>query len=451
MTDDVSLDVLYEVSVADAMRQLRAVPVATDGDGPDALLCVHSAHPGVDPGQNHFTLPTDTLKLTLVTADETVAWTHDVGDGIVPGVWFCPVFPFDLDGDGVEEIWYVDTVDPDHPFSLDGHRLARIDAATGETTGTWDWPNYPYEPMSMAYRNFIFGGHVRGDPVLVTAQGTYREMRLQGWNPDLSRRWETTFAREDPGARGSHLCPVLDIDGDGVDEVLWGERLLELDAGEQLWCADRDSWSGHSDIVQPTLDHRTGEWTVFTCRESHVEDPPRVVAYDASGERIWAALEEGHMHTGWTARLGEHGRVAMAGANKHAAYEEMDEYAWDAFTGEERALDYPVYSTLPVDLDGDGTHELVYEMFEREGLVVDHRGEELGRVDGRVARFPPSKLFDFPGEQILSYTADGRVRLWGDSTAADGDAARKRYEHPYYRKAQRLASVGYNWRNVAGI
>ncbi|SFL33865.1 hypothetical protein SAMN04487950_3436 [Halogranum rubrum] len=451
MTDDISLDSLYEVRVADELRQLRAAPVRLGDGREDALLCVHSAHPGVDPGQNHFTLPTDTLKLTLVTADEDVRWTHDVGEGIVPGVWFCPVFPFDLDGDGVDEIWYVDTEDPSHPFSLTGHRLGRIDATTGERTGMWEWPDYPYEPMSMAYRNFIFGGHADGEPVLVTAQGTYREMRLQGWNPDLSPRWETTFARDDPGSRGSHLCPVLDVNDDGVDEVLWGERLLELDGGEELWCADRDSWSGHSDIVQPTLDHERDTWYIYTCRESHTEEPPRVVTYDAAGERVWSALDEGHMHTGWTARLGDRGRVAMAGANKHAAYDEMREYAWDVFTGDERTLDYPVYSTLPVDLDGDGVHELVYEMFDREGRVVDHRGDVLGDVDDRVARFPPSKLFDLPGEQFLTYTEDGRIRLWGDSNATDGDVAHQRYAHPYYRKAQRLAAVGYNWRNVAGL
>lgn len=451
MTEKFVLDTLFEATVANEMRQLRAVPVRMGADTDDALLCVHSGHPGIDPGQNHFTLPTDTLKLTLVTAGEEIAWTHDIGEGIVPGVWFCPVYPFDLDGDGIEEIWYVDTEDPKHPFSLTGHRLGRIDAMTGETTGTWEWPTYPYEPMSMAYRNFIFGGYVTGDPVLVTAQGTYREMKLQGWNGDMTRRWETRIERDDPGARGSHLCPVLDLNDDGVDEVLWGERLIELDSGEQLWCADRDTWSGHSDIVLPTLDHETGEWYIYTCRESHTEEPPRVVTYDGNGERIWTALDEGHMHTGWTARLGEGTRIAMAGANKHAAYDEMSEYAWNVWTGDEREFDFPVYSAFPVDLDGDGTHELVYRMFGREGRVIDHDGTELGNVDENIAHCQPSKFINHPGEQIVTYTTDGTVRIWGDRNAQDGTVARKRYDHPYYRKAQRLSAVGYNMRNVGGL
>ena len=41
-------------------------------------------------------------------------------------MWFCPVFPFDLDGDGADEIWFVDNVDSDHPLSLRGQRLARL-------------------------------------------------------------------------------------------------------------------------------------------------------------------------------------------------------------------------------------------------------------------------------------------------------------------------------------
>lgn len=449
--DTIKLDILLEAELANELNQLRVAPVRLRSE--DALLCVHSGHPNIDPAPGHFTFPTDTLTLTLVDGNGDVRWQHDAGEGVVPGKWFCPVYPFDLDGDGVEEIWYVGNEDPDHPLDAGHYQLERVDAETGETTGTWDWPVPPYEPMSMAYRNFIFGGHVDGEPVLGTAQGTYRTMKLQGWNPDLSRRWELMIDRDDPGARGSHMCPVLDLNDDGVDELLWGERCIEFDEGRELWCADRDSWSGHSDIVLPTLDHEADEWYLYTCRESNTDEPPRVVTYNADGERVWADLEAGHMHTGWTARVGddERDRLAVAGANKHAGYDEMSEYGWDPFTGAERELDYPVYSALPVDLDGDGVHEFVYEMFDREGRVIDADGTELDTVDDTVVRCSPSKLLDRAGEQFVTYTDDGRVRLWGDRNAEDGDAARRRSEHPYYRKAQRLGAVGYNWRNVAGL
>jgi len=449
---DIELDVLLECDLDQPTEQVRAAPVRTGPNEPESLLLVHSGHPNIDPYANYLTFPEDTLKLTLASPEGEVQWTKDLGPGIVPGIWFCPVFPFDLDGDGTEEIWYVDTDDPEHPLTLEDHRLGRLDAETGETTGTWDWPDYPRETLSHTYRNFILGGHVDGDPVLVTAQGTYGEMKLQAWNPDMQKRWVHHVPADAPGARGSHMCPVIDLDGDGDDEILWGERCIGLDAGTQLFCADRDTWDDHSDIVLPTLDPGSGEWYIYTCREGTTQLPPRVVMFDSEGSRVWSAVDEGHMHRGWTARIGDGGeRVAMAGRSKNAPHDELDEFLWGAFSGEPREVEFPVYSTRPVDLDGDGVHELLYGGFDRTGRLIDNRGTEIGNVDPNIARVQPSKLVDHPGEQVVSYTDDGTVRVWGDRNAEDTPEATARYEHPYYRKAQRLSAVGYNWRNVAGL
>jgi len=452
MSGAIELEAALECELDQPTRQLRVVPVRLAPDEPDALLLVHSGHPNIDPYANYFTFPEDTLQFTLLAPDGTVLWTRDLGPGIVPGIWFCPVFPFDLDGDGTEEIWYVDTDDPDHPLTLDGHRLARLDAETGERTATWAWPDYHRETLSRTYRNFILGGYVDGDPVLVTAQGTYARMELQAWDADMHKRWVHRIAADDPGARGSHMCPVIDLDGDGDDEVLWGERLIGLDAGTQQFCADRDTWDDHSDIVLPTYDHGREEWFVYTCREGSTGRPPRVVTFDDDGDRVWSAIDRGHIHRGWTARIGEDGRrIAMAGRSKNAPHDELDEFLWDAFTGDPEPVDYPVYSARPVDLDGDGVHELFYDDFGREGRVIDNDGDPVGTVDPNLARVQPSKLLDHPGEQIVSYTEDGTVRIWADANAADTPAAAARYDHPYYRKAQRLSAVGYNWRNVAGL
>ena len=47
----------------------------------------------------------------------------------------CPVHFFDLDQDGVDEIWFVNNLNPNIPFSLNARVLERIDPLTGETTG----------------------------------------------------------------------------------------------------------------------------------------------------------------------------------------------------------------------------------------------------------------------------------------------------------------------------
>lgn len=435
---------LLEVDVGGPLGWVRAAPVDLDGEG--ALLLAHSAQSNVDPYVNYFQFPEDSLTLTLVGPDGERRWERDLGP-TVPGVWFCPVLPFDLDGDGAEEVWYVRGTNPERPLNLDSHELVRVDPRTGEETGAWDWP-YRRQELSHTFRNFLLGGHVDGDPVLVTAQGTYGPMWLQAHDPGMEQRWTTHVAAGDPGARGSHVCPVLDVNGDGDDELLWGERCLSLDDGAELWCADRETWHYHSDIVQPTL--VDGEWLVYTCREGDTDHAPRVVTYDADGERVWSAVERGHMHVGWTARLdGEW--VAMAGRDKNAPHDDLDEFGWHLPTGDPREFDFPVYSTLPVDVDGDGDHELVYQSFGRGGRVVDGAGRHLGDVDDHVVRMPHSKLLDRPGEQVVSHTADGVVRVWGDRDASDSARARERYARPYYRKARRLSAVGYNWRNLGGL
>ena len=78
--------------------------------------------------------------MQLFTEDGTVLWKRDLGPGVVPGIWFCPVFSFDLDQDGVDEIWYVNNTDPTHPLDYRKHVLERVEAKSGKTTGQWPWP-----------------------------------------------------------------------------------------------------------------------------------------------------------------------------------------------------------------------------------------------------------------------------------------------------------------------
>src|SRR5690606_36729142 len=136
--------------------------------------------------------------------------------GTPPGMWFCPVFPFDLDGDGVDEIWHVGNPDVDHPLAICKYTLERLDARTGKSLGSWPWPRVAAQPISHMFRNFIIGGQVNGKPVLITAQATYGATKLQGWNPNMTRRWEHAIALNAPRARGRHMCPNGDFDGDGI-------------------------------------------------------------------------------------------------------------------------------------------------------------------------------------------------------------------------------------------
>jgi hypothetical protein len=455
----IHLDVLLECSLGSPIGQLRALPVCLGPGAPRAFLVIYGADFDIDPYVEMFFFPTDTLKMALLGDDGQVLWRRDLGPGVVPGIWFCPVLAFDLDGDGADEVWFVDNVNLQHPLGLSGYRLARLDVRRGEMTGQWPWPNHAgnTQTLSHTYRNYIAGGHVRGEPVLVTAQGTYGDMYLQGWRPDLGLRWEHHVDRADPGARGSHMCPITDLDGDGVEELMWGERCIELDGGTELFCADRDTYRGHSDIVQPFLDRTSGRWYLYTCREGDPAASPRVAAYDGRGGRIWGAIDQGHIDLGWVARLGERGgliasavRIGHKTCGPDGRYHNaVDEFAFDALTGEPVRLPFSTYGTIPVDLSGDGLHELVRGRASRDGNVLDRHGRPVGTLGAAVAM--ACKFLDRPGEQLLAYYPDGTVRAWGDRNAQDSPQALARYAHPFYRANRRLFGVGYNLTVLGGL
>ena len=125
------------------------------------------------------------------------------------------------------------------------------------------------------------------------------------------------------------------------------------------------------------------------------------------------------------------------------------EYTFEPFSGKPVELGFKVYTTIPVDLNGDGIHELVKGYFEGDGTVLDRHGQVLGNTGGLSAIH--SHFAGKPGEQILSYRRDGKLRIWHDRNAVDTPAAKARYESPFYRANQKLSGVGYNLFNLGGI
>ncbi len=449
------LQVVLQSNVGTNLGQCRAVPV--DMGDEQGIFLAYSEDAEIDPYVEMFFFPRHRMKLGVLKLDGTWLWKKELGAGVIPGIWFAPFFPFDLDGDGVDEIWFVNNIDEEHPLSLNGRRLERLDVRTGEVLGRWAWPPPDRnQSPSHTFRNFILGGYAREVPILVTAQGTYGPMKIQGWNADMSRRWQHEIKRDTPGARGSHMTPVVDINHDGIDEILWGERCLELDTGSELFCGDRDTYRGHSDVVQPVLDRGSNRWFVYTCRESGGVSP-RVALFDDTGRRVWGHLEKGHMDMGWIGRVGPDGepiamavRIGSKSAGPQGFFRKsVEEFTYSAFTGRTRELPFSVFCTLPVDLDGDGVHELVRGIAEGDGSVVDRTGKLIGNTGGHVAM--ASKFMDRPGEQILCYYQDGTIRIWADRDAEDSPTARARYAHRFYRANQKLTATGYNVVNLGGI
>ncbi len=449
---------VMELKIADKLGQLRAVPVQAGENHPHAIAIMYSEEYEVDPWEGMFFFPKHTLKVMVITVEGEVLWKKDLGEGVVPGIWFSPLFAFDLNQNGYDDLWIINNRDHEHPLNYRHYVLERLNVETGELLDEIPWP-HPEVPQTLSalYRHFIMGGYVRGEPVLLTAQGTYGPMRIQAWNSDLTRRWEHYIPADAPGALGSHVTPVVDLNGDGVDALFWGERLIELDTGQQLFCADEDTWQGHSDIIQPVYDYDNNKWYFFTCRESHDRQAPRVALYDSRGDRVWGDLDRGHIDTGWAARLGDNGEPYVLGVKvgqkirtaEGETRTEVTEFTYKAFCGEPVEFGFDLYTTIPVDLNGNGIHELVKGYFEGTGDIIDRHGNIIGNIGGLSAM--ACKFTSMEGEQILSYSRDGWIRIWADLNARDNQRAINRYNNPFYRINRIQTGNGYNLFNLGGI
>lgn len=452
------LQVVAEINLGVPVGQLRAVPVNMGNDQPKAIAAMYSEDAEIDPYIGMFFFPKHSLKIVMFTENGKELWKRDLGEGVVPGIWFSPIFAFDLDQNGEDEIWIIDNKDPEHPLNYTKYILEKLNPHTGKIEGQWPWPS-PAESQSMSnmYRHFIMGGFVKGKPVLITAQGTYGNMAIQGWNSDMSLRWEHKIPSGAKGCLGSHNTPVVDINSDGIDDLLWGERCIELDKGTQLFCADEDTWNGHSDIIQPVYNYSEKAWYFFTCRESNEHQAPRVVFYDNKGIKVWGRLDSGHMDTGWAADLGKKGEPIVLGVKvgekvRTSTGERRTgivENTFEAFSGKKIDLGFNVYTSIPVDINGDGIHELVKGYFEGDGTVLDREGISIGNIGGLSAM--ASKFTSKPGEQILSYSKNGIVKIWADMNAKDNERAYSRYQNQFYKDNQKQSGNGYNLFLLGGI
>lgn len=435
---------LMEYNLGAKPKQVRACEV--DLGYEKGMLFVWSEHQSCDPWDANYTSPQYPLHFSMYGAQGQLLWKKDLGMGVPPGVWFCPFIAHDMDGDGVDEIWFVNNT-THRPFELRTRVVERLDALTGETLGTWPFPaiNTGLLIMCQAYRYMLIGGYVHGQPVLVMQQGTYKEMYFQCYNADMSLRWERVI-EADEGPRGSHSVPVMDWNHDGVDEMWFGEHLMSLDTGEDLFCMARDSYFGHSDVVAPFTDFSTGKRYIFTCREGeNYKGCPRVVMFNEDGSVAWQDIyadpddhQDGHIHGGYVYIDKTGRRIAVA---KHVR---GMIYTYDAVTGEKLE---PVLEHLPlrpIDLNGDGCHEFLREAPNKPLAVMDADGRLVMVAGGSMMQV--GRWNGYAGEQFLCfYEEEGIVRLWGDADAQDSALLLKRHADGFHAFMNKQTGNGYNW------
>ncbi len=98
------MQILLCLPLVQPVGQLRATPFRLTPDRPPAIPAAYASDFDVDPYHEMFFVPKETLKLIVFTTDCGIHWQRDLGLYVVPGMWFCPVSPFDLDGDGSSSV-----------------------------------------------------------------------------------------------------------------------------------------------------------------------------------------------------------------------------------------------------------------------------------------------------------------------------------------------------------
>lgn len=437
--------VALQFNVGTTLGQMRSAPVKIKDQR--YMLLIYSEESNVDPYEGSFFFPKNTIKLALYDFKGNQKWKKELPN-VVPGIWFLPVLPFDLDNNGDDEIFLVNTLDARKPFNYEGYVLQRLDPENGNVTGEWPWSKPTHnQANSYKWRFFIVGGYVNKIPVLLTIQGTYHDMRLQAWNQDFSLRWNKVYPDNFDGPRGSHTTPIIDTNNDGIEEVLIGERCLEFNKGEELFIMDGNNWTNHSDVVQPVWNRKDNKWYYWTCRESGNDVPrPRAVFFDEKGSPIWSVKETiGHFHRGWVANIGPNGeKLAMAARyaidRKKAVTFNNNEYEYwiyDALTGKEISVPFNPLG-YPIDFNGDGIHEILVN-----GEIVDNTGKSWGDIGDKAAVITSNKITNLPGEQIFAYYPDGTVKIWADKKGLETPETKEAFNSLYYKRNSQMTGVGY--------
>ncbi len=136
-----------------------------------------------------------------------------------------PGVVWDFDQDGKAEVVHWRMMD-------DQEWLVIAHGETGEVIRKVEWPT---KPLPHVYNNFrlAIGKLTTGDPNEITVFTDMGDtIRVDAYDSNLNHLWNHTENRKKDNL-GHYIYPV-DLDKDGVDEVLVGSLLLDSD-GKELW------------------------------------------------------------------------------------------------------------------------------------------------------------------------------------------------------------------------
>lgn len=448
-------------------EQANVVSGDLNGDGELEIVIIYSKMRGVDPFKKAWMKSIDTYKVAAFLRGGTRLWTLDLGWGIEAGPVYAPVIIWDLDSDGKSEI-ILKTSKSNNPKNYNEEYLTILNGENGEPIRETRWPEPPSNDYNSNSRNYLAVAHLDGkNPTIVAARGTYFKQVLCAYDLELNLLWKRFFGKDilprfgnkylnkiwslfsNDQSRGSHCLPIADVDGNGTEEIFWGEHCI-TEGGEDLWeVTERTPYTGHLDIVFPAdiIPNSPGLETYY-CREGWLDrmDNIGILLVDVHGKTIWSKWGFTHVDGGWVAKVipdeNNFQLFAFDIAKKEWKPGQLNRitptrYLFNIKGERLPSPDSTWVRSYPVDFEGDGICEIV----TRDGKLIRNTGEVLISFKGELLW--AGDIYGDHREELVYTPLDGKVYIVFNTDVIESPSritrlADRRYKNDLSRTAMQF-------------
>ena len=467
-------------------KQARVGTGDLNGDGEPEVVISYSAYRNVDPYKYAWSKSEDTVKVAAFLPTGDRLWTLDLGWGIEAGMNFQPMVVSDLNGDGRAEVILKTNKSAD-PLNQDGERITVLEGMSGKIIKEAKWPSL--KGLGSDYnndsRNYLAIAHLDGkDPYVIAVRGLYKVQRMWAYDKNLNRVWERNLGLDhySPSGiwgrlvkfwniddkmkyllarfkknkvvdkyRGSHSLPVADINEDGKEEILWGERCIG-ENGKDLWSIkEKMPYQGHPDFVYPAkfIPSLKGK-QIYYGREGWGEKKEKIGVYlvDDQGKILWANWGYHHIDRGWVGKIvaGQEGMQFLAiditekqWNTKGAKLIEPSGFLWDSAGNLIGNPPATWYFSFPVDWNGDGIREIC---IMENGAIQKYGAPPFEKLSANCLW--GADLFGDHREEIVAAPGNGKIYIFYNMDKIDSPPrVTPLADRQYKNDLSRTAMLGY--------